>query len=130
MAVSIEVRCPLVDHHLVELLARIPFEAKIKHGQSKYLLKKIAERYLPHDVLYRQKMGFSVPVGRWLRSGHYREFAEDILASSAFTHRGIFSPSAVKRLWNEHLAGQADHTSTLWSVLCLELWCQTFIDHS
>lgn len=123
---SLEARSPFADHLLVELAARIPFEFKVRGGTTKYLLKKVAERYLPRDVIHRQKMGFSIPVGRWMREGRYREFVHDVFASRSFRTRGLFDLDVVDGLLADHVAGRADHWPRLWNLLCLELWLQQY----
>ncbi|MFB6357167.1 MAG: asparagine synthetase B, partial [bacterium] len=121
---SLEARSPFADHELQEFLARLPLQYKNQGQTGKYILKKVAERYLPNNVIYRQKMGFSIPIGRWMREGPYREFTRDILGSRAFKNRGLFDVGAVQELMEEHESGKKDHWTTLWPVLCLELWYQ------
>ena len=82
---------------------------------------------LPHEVFTRKKMGFGVPIARWLR-GELREMAHDTLFSSRAAERGYFRPESVQSLWDEHQSGTFDHGYRLWSLLILELWMQRWID--
>jgi asparagine synthase (glutamine-hydrolysing) len=122
MAVSLEVRCPLLDHKVMELLARIPSSMKLHNGTGKYLFKKAMEPYLPNETIYRTKMGFIVPLAEWFRGG-IREYArafivdrEDPFLSSAF----------VNKIWDQHQSGIRDRSSQLWNILMLRLWLNRF----
>jgi asparagine synthase (glutamine-hydrolysing) len=127
MANSLEVRCPLVDHRLIEFAATVPSEMKMKGFRGKWLLRKALADLLPREILYRRKRGFSIPHARWLR-GELRPMLRDTLSSSRFCDRGLFRREAVLRLMNEHEGGQVDHGLRLWNLLWLELWFQTFVD--
>jgi asparagine synthase (glutamine-hydrolysing) len=122
MAVSLEVRCPLLDHKVMELLARVPSSMKLRNGTGKYLFKKAMEPYLPNDTIYRTKMGFIVPLAEWFRGG-IRDYArafiierEDPFLSSAF----------VRKIWNQHQSGIRDRSSQLWNILMFRLWLDRF----
>ncbi len=127
MANSLEVRCPLLDHRLIEFAARVPADLKYRGRTSKYLLRRHLERRLPRALVHRPKMGFSVPLGRWLR-GELRPLAEDLLFSPAAVGRGYFEPKAVKALWSAHCLNIRDHSPQLWGLMVLELWHRTFVD--
>lgn len=127
MAVSLEARSPFLDHELIEFAASLPPEMKLRGRQTKYLLKKVAERLVPRDVIYRQKMGFGMPVAKWLR-GEMSGLLDDTLLSKKFAGRGLFKPDAVARLVREHREGTHDHSWQLWSLLMLELWYERFVD--
>ena len=109
--------------------ATIPAGLKLRGRQGKYILKKAFEPLPPKEVLYRKKMGFGVPINRWLRS-ELKQAAYDILLDSRSTGRGYFKPAAVEHLLDEHVALRADHSYRLWALLWLELWHRMFVDKS
>lgn len=127
MAHSLENRSPLVDYKVVEFAAAIPGSMKLKGSQLKYLLKKVAARYLPEDLITRQKQGFSFPIGTWMRT-ELRYLVENLFQQSRFVEQGIFEGGEVQRLWNEHLSGKADHNYRLWILLNLELWHRLYFE--
>jgi len=122
MAHSLEIRCPLLDHHLVELAFAIPTETKLADGQPKSLLRGLAEQRLPADLVHRPKSGFSAPVGAWLAGPYAGRFREDVLGSDS-TSRDILDLARVNQLFSEHLAGH-DHSYALWAVWMLERWAR------
>lgn len=126
MAHSLEARSPFLDHKVMEYSARLPRHFKIRRTTLKYLLKKVAERLLPAEVLHRRKMGFGIPVSAWLR-GDLRDLVQDTLLSPTFAGRGYFRPEAVRSLVDEHLSGRRDHGQPLWALLFLELWHREFV---
>ncbi|MGA7238029.1 MAG: asparagine synthase-related protein, partial [Bryobacteraceae bacterium] len=118
MANSLEVRCPLLDHKLMELIARMPSGLKLRNGQGKYIFKKALERVLPASVLTRKKKGFAVPVAEWFR-GELKEFAyEKLIERQDDALNGAF----VSRCWNQHQRGQRDWSALLWCVLMFKSW--------
>jgi asparagine synthase (glutamine-hydrolysing) len=119
MAHSLEVRVPLLDHRLVEWASTLPPSLKLKGGTGKYVFKKALEADLPHDVLYRTKMGFSVPLAAWLR-GPLAQRTRDALLDGAVASCGYFDPVVLGQLWREHASGRADHSATLWKLLMLD----------
>ncbi|MEO8780051.1 MAG: asparagine synthase-related protein, partial [Rhodanobacter sp.] len=119
MVHSLEVRVPLLDHRLVAWASSLPPALKLKGGTGKYIFKKALEADLPHDVLYRAKMGFSVPLAAWLR-GPLAQRAREALLNGAVAECGYFEPSALEQLVREHMAGRYDHSATLWSLLMLD----------
>ena len=127
MANSLEVRCPLVDHVLVEFAATVPSDLKMRGFRGKWLLRKALGDLLPHEILYRRKRGFSIPHSRWLR-GELRPMLRDTLSASRVYQRGFLNRTAVERLMDEHDSGRVDHGLRLWNLLWLELWFQTFVD--
>ena len=122
MAHGLEIRCPLLDHRLVELAFRIPTTTKLANGQPKSLLKSLAERRLPSDVVHRQKKGFTAPVGAWLAGPYAERFREDVLSCTAKS-RDLLDRRRVDQLFSEHLAGQ-DHSFALWAIWMLERWAR------
>ncbi|MFH1508138.1 MAG: asparagine synthase (glutamine-hydrolyzing) [Candidatus Omnitrophota bacterium] len=127
MANSLECRSPFLDHKLMEFCARLPAEYKLKGRNKKYILKKAIENIVPKENIYRRKMGFGVPIGRWFR-GELKGFVRETLLGEPSLKRGYFEPDALRRIVQEHTEGRRDHSFKLWSLLMLELWHQRFID--
>jgi asparagine synthase (glutamine-hydrolysing) len=119
MAHSLEVREPLMDHPLVEWLASLPSSLKVRGQQGKYLLKKSQEPHLPDEVLYRQKMGFAVPLARWFR-GPLRDRVHEAVLGGVLADTGYFNRTALQKLVDQHQSGMRDHSSPLWAVLMFE----------
>jgi asparagine synthase (glutamine-hydrolysing) len=127
MATSVELRVPFLDHRVVELGGRIPPRYRVKGWETKYILKKAMEPYLPKEILYRGKMGFPTPLARMFQ-GELRDYVAGVLDSDRFHDRGYFRPEAVKTMVREHAAGERDHHRVLWQLLVLEEWHRKFID--
>ncbi|MHB1952042.1 MAG: asparagine synthase-related protein, partial [Acidiferrobacteraceae bacterium] len=127
MAASVEARVPFLDHKLAEFAGRLPRRLRVRGLKSKVLLKRLAERYLPNEVIYRRKVGFTVPLTRWF-AGPLAGLLRDALLSERAFARGYFRPTAVRRLIDEHTAGQVDHEQALWLLLTLELWHRLYVD--
>lgn len=121
MAVSLETRAPLLDHRVAEFAIRLPQALKLRDGQSKWLLRQVLYRYVPRALIERPKMGFTVPVGAWLR-GPLRDWAEDLLDESQLRSGGLFDAAAVREKWLAHRAGRRDHAQALWNVLTVQQW--------
>jgi asparagine synthase (glutamine-hydrolysing) len=119
MAHSLEVREPLMDHELVEWLATLPSHLKLRDGEGKYIFKKAFESLLPHDVLYRPKMGFSGPMASWLR-GPLRQRMEDSVLSERMLASGYFNAEALRLLVKQHLGTQHDHSTALWMLIMFD----------
>jgi asparagine synthase (glutamine-hydrolysing) len=116
MAHSLEVRVPILDHRYVEWASRIPSAMNIQQQQGKAAFKQALEPHLPHDILYRKKMGFAVPVAAWFR-GPLREALQQALCSEALADSGLFNQAYIQQLYQQHQSGQHDHSSALWSLL-------------
>ncbi len=127
MAASVEVRVPFIDTHVAKLAMSIPGELKFRKQESKYILKKVAERYLPHDVVYRPKASFGAPIRSWI-SGDLREMVDDLLSEGNVNKRGIFNPIFVKDLINSDRNGSKDQAYQIYHLLTIELWYQQFVD--
>jgi asparagine synthase (glutamine-hydrolysing) len=127
MAHGLETRSPLLDHVLLEWAARIPAKVKMAGGTTKALFKAAMAPYLPREILNRKKMGFGVPLERWFRH-ELRELANDTLLSRRARERGVMRPDYVRRLLDQHGAGERNHHTRLWALLMLELWFRTWID--
>jgi asparagine synthase (glutamine-hydrolysing) len=122
MAHGLEIRCPLLDHHLVELAFTIPTAMKLADGQPKSLLRGLAERRLPEELVHRPKTGFSAPVESWLAGPYAGRFRDDVLSGESKS-RDIVDQARVSQLFSEHLSGR-DHSFALWAVWMLERWAR------
>ncbi len=121
MAVSLEARCPLLDHRVVEFAWRLPSSFKVRAGKGKWLLRRVLSRYLPEALYERPKQGFNVPIGAWLR-GPLRGWAESLLARPRIQSEGLLDTEAIRACWHDHLAGRRDRSGELWAILMLEAW--------
>ena len=127
MANSLEARSPFLDHVVMEFAAQLPTHLKLHGRQAKYLLKKTFANLLPTQNVKRRKMGFGVPIAKWLRTSS-RELLQDTLLSRRAKERGYFKPDRVDYLVREHVAEKADHSFQLWNLLMLEMWQREFVD--
>src|SRR5216117_250823 len=127
MAASVESRVPFLDHEFVEHVATIPARFKLRGWTTKAVLREAVRDVVPRTILTRRKMGFPVPVGRWLRGPFWPVVQEFVLGPRAL-ERGLFEPSFLRCLAGEHRAGVARHGDQLWTLLNLELWQRLFID--
>jgi len=121
MACSLELRTPFLDHRLVEFAAGLPAAYKVRGFKLKYLLKRAVEKWLPREIVYRQKRGFSVPIAGWMRN-ELRPFVDETLGKEKLKRDGLLNPAFVRRLLEEHWAGRADHRKPIWTILCFQLW--------
>ena len=124
MASSLEARSPFLDHKMIELAGSIPFNLKVRGGESKFILKKALEKVVPKQNLYRRKMGFGVPLHLWF-SGKLNPYAKSILLSKKAKIRGFIKQEAVKDMLKAHSA-TTDFGPRLWALLSLELWLRQF----
>jgi asparagine synthase (glutamine-hydrolysing) len=130
MAHSLEVRSPLLDYRVVEFAASLPPEWKLNREGSKLVFREAMIAFLPPRILERQKMGFSIPVGNWFRSG-WRSLGQKFLLGERFLSRGYFQPSAVNKIWDSHQKARPwllDLGDRLWALLVLEIWHRLFMD--
>lgn len=121
MAVSQEVRVPLLDHEMVEFAAGVPDRYKCRGRRTKILVREATRRMLPDAVVNKPKTGFTTPVPVWLR-GPLRDYVRDVLAPAAVGATGILRPAEVTRLVEEHESGRADHARRIWSLVSFMLW--------
>ena len=128
MAHSLEVREPLMDHELVEWLATLPSGLKLCGSEGKHVFKKAMEPLLPHDVLYRPKMGFSVPLARWLRGPLRQRVRDALLGDGALAQTGWFEAREVQRLVQQHERAEYDHSTPLWSLLMFDAFLRNVQD--
>ncbi len=116
MAHALEVRVPILDHEVVDWISGLPPELKLKGREGKYIFKKALEQKLPKEILYRPKMGFSVPLATWFR-GPLREKVRDNILGSAMMDTGLFKPAYLETLVNQHQSGRWDHSAAMWTLL-------------
>ena len=127
MANSLEARVPFLDHKLMEFVAGIPSHFKLKGSISKFILKKTFSDFLPEAVLKRKKMGFGVPISRWIKN-ELRDYVYEVLLDRKTLNRGYFKKEAIERLLEEHIASRYDHSAKIWALLFLEIWFRIFMD--
>jgi asparagine synthase (glutamine-hydrolysing) len=127
MAVGVEVRVPFLDNDLVRLANALPQEIKQRGAEGKWALKKAMEKQLPHNVIYRPKTGFGAPLRHWLRH-ELRGMVDDMLSEETLRRRGLFDPNAVATLIADDRAGRIDAAYTTLGLVCIEIWCQRFLD--
>jgi len=126
MAHSLEVRVPLLDHTFCEYAATLPNALKLNGGEGKYILKKALQPHLPHDIMYRAKKGFSIPLAAWLR-GPLRQATRDAVLGERLLDTGIFERRYLQQLVDEHQAGTADHSVALWSLMMFEAFLRVSV---
>jgi asparagine synthase (glutamine-hydrolysing) len=130
MANSLEVRAPILDHKLIEFACTIPSELKFNtsHGkvEKKYLLKEAFKDYLPDDILYRKKMGFSVPLASWLRA-ELKDITQDRLLNRNDGLCRFFKKEQIAKLWHEHKEEKKDNATVLWSMLMFQMWWDRYM---
>jgi asparagine synthase (glutamine-hydrolysing) len=127
MANALEARIPFLDHQLVEYAAGLPTRMKLRGGTRKYLLKKVAARYLPEEIIHRRKQGFPIPVAKWLREDA-KGMMLDLLSENTVRRRGLFNTKKVADMVSKHLSGSHDFETELWGLMSFEMWMQRFID--
>jgi asparagine synthase (glutamine-hydrolysing) len=123
MAVALEARVPLLDHRFVAFCWSLPMHYKRRDGQTKWILRKALERYLPPELFDRPKRGFGVPIDDWLR-GPLRPWAEDLLSEAKLSAEGILQPKPIRDTWKAHLSGVRNFPGPLWCVLMFQAWRQ------
>jgi len=126
MSTSIEVRPPLIDHRIVEFLFTLKSDLKIKKNTQKYILKKVAEKYLPKKIIYRPKAPFSVPLRKWIKHD-LDEMMNDLLSEEAIKNRGFYNEKYVRKLITDNKNGVSDNSQIIWRLITNEIWFQTFL---
>ncbi len=127
MACSLELRVPMLDHHLLEFCTALPDVFRRNGDEGKFLLKKTMEKYLPREIIYRPKRGFPVPIALWFR-GPLFEKVRDILLDTRTLSRGYFQPTYISNVLERHKSGREDLSRRIFSLLALELWHRKYID--
>jgi asparagine synthase (glutamine-hydrolysing) len=121
MAVSLEARVPLLDHRVVEFAWSLPLSLKIRNRQNKWILRQVLYKYVPPGLIERPKMGFGVPIDRWLR-GPLRAWAESLLSEASLSDHGLLNSDSIREKWHEHVSGQHNWQYLLWDVLVFQDW--------
>lgn len=117
MAAGIEGRVPFLDHHLVEYALALPQEYKVHKNITKYILKKLAERWLPREVIYRKKVGFAAPTVHWFRKGTYfQPYLKDLLHSKRQEWQGVLNFDVIERIYKKHSSSQYEYSTQLWTL--------------
>lgn len=129
MKVALELRSPFLDTELNELAAAIDSNLKVYRGKQKYLLKRLAEKYIPNEVIYRPKRGFSLPLKHWFRK-EFVPVLRELLPEGNLVREKWFWGDAITSYIDDHVAGKADHTHRLWALLWLEIWHRLFVEKS
>ena len=124
MAVSLEVRCPVLDHLFMEYAAKIPWSYKLSGTDGKHIFKKAMKKYLPENILYRKKMGFGVPVAEWLRK-ELKEYGRQFVLEGKAS-RSYMRGNTLNQIWNEHQRGTRNRSTELWMIMMLNLWHHKF----
>lgn len=127
MAAGVEGRPPFTDHRIVEFMFGLHPHFRIRRSTQKYLLKKVAEKYLPREIIYRPKAPFGAPLRSWIR-GELREMVDDCLSPKTLRRRGIYDPKFVAQAIEDDRTGREDNAHLIWRLLCNELWFRTFFD--
>lgn len=127
MANSLETRSPMLDYRLFEYMLSLKGSFKLKNNETKYILKKFALKYLPYDIVYREKQMFTVPVGEWFKT-NLKGYVEEIIKSDSLGSRNIFNIKYLEFILQEHLNGNKDYTRELRAIVNLELWFRKFED--
>lgn len=127
MANSLEIRCPFLDHILIEFASRIPSLMKLKRNQGKLILRDTFKNLLPTPILKKKKTGFSIPLSKWFR-GELLPLLMDTLLDEKFARRGLIDQKLVRRMIAEHVDGRREWHNRLWAFLFLELWFREYID--
>ena len=125
MAAGVEGRPPLIDHRIVEFMFRLPPKFRIKGNTQKFLLKKVAEEYLPKEIIYRSKAPFSAPMRGWLKN-ELKEMVHDILSEESIKKRGLYNAAYIQKLIRQNEQGIADNSQLIWRFMVNELWFRTF----
>jgi asparagine synthase (glutamine-hydrolysing) len=121
MGVSLEIRTPFLDPDVIRLSTQLPIEMKIRDFQGKWALRQVLYQYVPPHIIERPKVGFSIPVGAWLR-GPLRGWVEEMLSHKRLSEDGFFDPDIIHKTWTEHLSGRRDWTARLWTILMFQAW--------
>jgi asparagine synthase (glutamine-hydrolysing) len=126
MAVSLETRVPFLDHDIIEFVMGLPLEFKVKNTNTKRLLRKVLYRYVPKELIERPKMGFTIPLGQWLRDP-LKDWAQDLIEPDYLKKSGYFRSDEVLQMWDEHLKRRTNWGHQLWNILMFQSWLESNI---
>jgi len=129
MAAGLEAREPFLDHHLVEWANALGTDVKLASGVRKSLLKSLAARWLPEEIIHRRKVGFEMPLGQWMRAGGPLAERVAVLRDKSSFAAEVTDRAAIGRIIDEHNRGVCDHTNVLWSLIALDAWAAVFLGH-
>lgn len=127
MAASVEVRVPFIDKLVISKAMEIPGDLKIQNGVSKFILKKAAEKFLPHKIIYRPKASFGAPIRSWI-SNDLRPMVDELLSEEIISKRGFVNYAVVKKMIDNDRNGTEDNAYQIYQLLTLELWCREYLD--
>lgn len=128
MAASVEVRVPFIDKMMITKAMQVPGRFKIKNGESKYILKRAAERFLPKKIIYRPKASFGAPIRSWI-SGELKPMVDELLSKESIARRGFFNYEFISRIIDNDRRGIEDNAYQIYQLLTLELWCREYLDN-
>ena len=128
MAASVEVRVPFIDKEVISLAMHIKGSLKFQKRQSKYILKKVAEKFLPKEIIYRPKASFGAPIRSWINDD-LKNMVNDLLSKENVEKRGIFNYDFIEQMIKEDRSGKEDNAYRIYQLLTIELWFRTYIDN-
>lgn len=126
MFASVETRVPFLDQRIVDFAAKLPIEYKIKDGQAKWILKKVAEKYLDHEIIYRKKTGFGAPLRDWVKTD-LQDLLDKYLCNEKLDEHGVFNFTEVQKLITANNSGKVDAAYSIFSILCITIWLERFL---
>jgi asparagine synthase (glutamine-hydrolysing) len=121
MSVGLETRMPFLDHRIVDFSFQLPLHYKIQNSNTKIILRKILNKYVPPAIYERPKSGFAAPIGLWLKTT-LKDWAEDLLNANRMKEEGFLNYTEVHKIWNEHIQNKNNHESLLWNILMFQSW--------
>lgn len=125
MSVSLEARVPILDHRVVEFASTVPASMKIRNGQSKWLLRQVLYKHVPSQLVDRPKMGFGVPIGKWMRQD-LREWCEDMLSPATLTRQGYLDAKFTSKIWQDYKKGNDTWQYYIWDILMFQAWLEEY----
>ena len=126
MAVSLEVRVPILDHRIVEFSWTLPKEIQLKKNQTKWILRQVLKKYLPEKLFNRPKMGFGVPLDSWLRKD-LKDWASHLLSDEVFKKYDLLKKDDIQLMWREHQSTEKNWQYPIWNVLMLHSWAEEYL---